>query len=412
MASFGACASLKDAEDVPDAGTDSAISSSDGSPEVPDGQTPEGDAKVPGRDASSTDANVSDARYQFDGGITPRPTCVGGSSESYVPDVGCKPGTGPGGCTFSKVVRACKNGDCKDGLCQDLDWDVEAPAGTKPAFVYQVWGAAPDAVWAVGDGVYFWNGTTWTSVDIGETFDNFTQAFAVAGTTREDVTILVGNFQTGPMYLKRRNGSGMWTSVGQINATVWGGGLFALGNDRFLVHLGSSGLYFSAPGSIPFLGSLYGFAGGQHYTNALSGFKADDVMVASNGGQGSMFFNGTQLKPFGGDGSHAVVYTPDLIAFLDTGQYLDLYEAVSPFNRIGARVDLAVESASTSGTWQGLDGTGAGRLFACGSAGIVMHRKGTTWVKETIPSPASMNSVWASPWGDVYTAGSKVWHGR
>jgi hypothetical protein len=135
-------------------------------------------------------------------------------------------------------------------------------------------------------------------------------------------------------------------------------------------------------------------------------------MVASNGGQGSMFFNGSQLKAAGFNGSHALVYTPDVLAFLSTGQYLNLYETVSPFNPIGARVDLNVESASTGGTWQGLDGTGAGRLFACGSAGIVMHRKGTTWVKETIPSPGSMNSVWASPWGDVYTAGNKVWHGR
>ena len=414
IAAFGACSGLKSGEGSgDDSGTPSPSTTT--SALLPDGALLDG-AAPPTPDAESqtetgpVDAGQVDAQFQFDGGIVPRPTCVGvgaGTSESWVPNAGCR--TGPGPCTFSKVTRVCKNGNCQKGLCQDLDFTAEAPSNPGK-FAYQVWGAAPDAIWAVGYGVHFWNGATWTAVDIGITLDTSTQAYAVAGTTREDVTILTGNHTTGPMTLRRRDSGGVFRAVGQINDRVWGGGLFALGQNRFLVHLGPKGAYLATPGSVSFLGLLYGFAGGQHYTNALSGFKADDVLVASNGLDGTLFYDGTELKKYGAP-AHAILYVPDAIAAMSVGAKVNIYNPASGAP-IGPQVDLAVELAATGTVWKGLDGTSLDRIFVCDADGIVGHRNATGWKRETIPTPMQMNSVFASPWGDVYVAGSRVWHGK
>lgn len=407
FAGLGACSGLKEGGDGADsAAPNVSTSPSDTSAPLPDGAQP--DVRLPDGATPPTDATARDAQYQFDGGIVPRPTCVAGVSESWVPNAGCVPNAGPGACTFSKVSRTCKNGNCQKGYCQELDYVAETQS--TPTYIYQVWGAAPDAVWAVGYGVWFWNGATWTSVDIGITLDNFTQAYAVAGTTRDDVTILTGNSNTGPMNLRRRV-AGVWRSVGQINTSVWGGGLFALGNDKFLVHLGSRGAFLATPTAVSPLGLLYGFASGQHYTNALSGFKANDVLVASAGGQGTFYYDGAELKAYGPP-AHAVLYVPDVIATLSSGSKISLFDPTNG-TAIGGPVDLS--STLTSPVWSGLDGTSLDRIFACSTDGVLARRNAAgTWTPEPLPSVTTpqMNSVWASPWGDVYVAGSRVWHGQ
>ena len=404
-ASLGACTSLKTNEGTADGSTTPSGSATTPEP-LEDGALPDG-AEPPTTDAGATDsATKSDAWItQFDGGPVPRPTCVSGTSESWVPNAACVPGAS---CTFSKVTRVCKNANCANGYCQDLDWATESPSAT-PGTIYHVWGAAPDAIWAVGDGVFFYNGSTWAPVDIGVTFDNFTQAFAVAGLTREDVTILLGNHVTGPMHLYRRNTSGVWQSVAQINDMAWGGGLFAMGNDTFLVHLGDS-VRLVTRTTISFLGETYGIPAGHHFTNALSGFKANDVMVASAGGQGSFYYNGNILKSFAGWPSHAVLAVPDATALMSVGSKIDLWAGDG--GRVGAQVNLYTESQTTDGFWSGIDGTSQDRIFAVGSKGIVLRRRASGWSKETIPSPTPMIAAWATPWGDVYATGGKLWHGK
>ncbi len=409
---LGACSTLKAGGEGQDAATTPQGTST--APEVlPDGALPDGATPVEPLEDGGVDSAIPDARSdawitQFDGGKVPGPTCVGtAASESWVPVAGCVPGVS---CSFTKVTRVCKNNSCARGHCQELDWVAESPSAT-PGTIYAVWGAAPDAIWAVGDGVFFYNGSTWAPVDIGVTFDNFTQAFAVAGLTREDVTILVGNHQIGPMYLRRRDGSGVWRPVAQLNnGGVWGGGLFAMGNDRFLVHQGSDGVYLATRSSVNRLGLLYGFAPGHHYTNALSGFKADDVMVASAGGQGAFYYDGFELKTFGGWPAHAVLAVPDATALMSVGSKLDIFGATGA--RVGAQVNLYTESQTTDGFWSGIDGTALDRMFVVGSKGIVLRRSATGWAKETIPTPSPMIAAWATPWGDVYTTGAKLWHGK
>lgn len=410
---LAACSDLKAGGDGADASPETSPTSigpleplADGA--LPDGALPDG-AKPP----TSGDAS-GDAQFQFDGGIVPRPTCVGNTSESWVPAPGCVPNAGPGRCTFTKVSRTCKNGSCQKGYCQELEFTVEQPS-TPAKFVYQVWGAAPDAIWAVGQGVFFFNGTSWAPVDVGETFDNFTEAFAVAGTTRDDVTILTGNFNTGPMVLRRRDAGGTWRAVNSVTAAVWGGGLFALGQNRFIVHLGTAGAYYAAPGQTTFLKDLFGFPGSHHYTNALSGFKADDVLIASAGFDGTYFFNGSEAKKLGTNGgppAHAVLYTPDVLGFLSVGSKVDLFDAVAG-TRIGAQVDLPTTLSAPSSVWKGMDGTSADRMFVCAAEGVLARRDSTgTFSRVTVPTPLQMNAVFASPWGDVYVAGSRVWHGK
>jgi len=411
-AALGACQDLKSGQDGADASPDTSSTTPPGEP-LPDG-APGGDGALPPIGDGAT-ADARDAQFQFDGGVVPRPTCVGTStSESWVPAPGCIPNAGPGACTFTKVVRTCKNASCRNGYCQELTFTAEQPSAT-PKFVYQVWGAAPDAIWAVGQGVFFWNGSTWSEVDVGVTFDNFTEAYAVGGTTRDDVSILTGNHTIGPMVLRRRNSAGVFKAVNTFQTNVWGGGLFALGRDRFLVHLGSRGVYFASPTQTTFLGNLYGFPGSHHYTNALSGFKADDVLVSSAGADGTFFFDGSELKKLsagGGPPAHAVLYTPDVLAFLSSGTKLDLFDATNG-SRIGAQVDLPTAAAAPSTVWKGIDGTSADRLFVCSADGILARRDATgTFTQETLPTPLSTNAVFASPWGDVYVAGSRVWHGK
>ncbi len=412
FAGLGACSGLKSGEDGTDASTSpSGTSTGPERPELlPDGALPDGaEPNLPDGARPSDAAAGRDAQYQFDGGIVPAPTCVGGVSESWVPAPGCIPNAGPGMCTFSKVTRTCKNGNCQKGYCQELDFTAEAP--TPPAYVYQVWGAAPDAMWAVGYGVFFWNGSTWSSVDVGVTFDNFTQAYAVAGTTREDVTILTGNFNTGPMTLRRRDAGGVFRSVGQINTAVWGGGLFALGQNRFLVHLGTRGVYLATPAAVTSRGPLYGFASGQHYTNALSGYKATDVLIASAGFDGSYFFDGFEVKKYGPPG-HALLYVPDAIAILSSGSKVLLINPTTG-TPIGTQVDLPATLAAPSSVWSGIDGTSLDRIFVCDKDGILARRDGTgAWTRETLPATVQMNAIFASPWGDVYVAGSRIMHGQ
>lgn len=407
-ASLGACSTLKAGgeEGGDGASSPSGPTSTSTTPALlPDGALPDG-AAPPELDASA-DAKSDAWITQFDGGAVPKATCVSGRSESWVPEPNCVPGVS---CFFSKVTRTCKNNNCADGYCQELDWVAESPKGL-PGTIYAVWGAAPDAIWAVGDGVFFFNGATWAPVDIGVTFDNFTQAFAVAGLTREDVTILVGNHTTGPMVLRRRDAGGVWRPVATLNnGGVWGGGLFALGNNRFLVHQGSDGVYLATPTSVDRLGYLYGFPAGHHYTNALSGFKANDVMVASAGAQGAFYYDGFELTSFANWPAHAVLAVPDATALLSVGSKVNIFNAGG--NRVGGEVNLYTESGVSTGYWQGIDGTGLNRMWVAGSEGIVLRRGAAGWSNETIPSPSTMIAVWATPWGDVYTTGGKLWHGK
>ncbi|MBK6464696.1 MAG: hypothetical protein IPF92_27390 [Myxococcales bacterium] len=413
-AALGACSTLKAGEEgAADGATDSPTAptgTGTGTELLPDGALPDGATPPPDAepDAEPDASAKSDAWItQFDGGAVPKPTCVGPNSESWVPEPACVPGAS---CFFSKVTRSCKNGSCADGYCQELDWVAESPKAT-PGTIYAVWGAAPDAIWAVGDGVFFFNGSTWAPVDIGVTFDNFTQAFAVAGLTREDVTILVGNHTTGPMFLRRRDATGVWRPVAQLNnGGVWGGGLFALGNNRFLVHQGSDGVYLATPTAVNRLGYLYGFPAGHHYTNALSGFKANDVMVASAGGQGAFFYDGFELKSFAGWPAHAVLAVPDATALMSVGSKINIFNASG--GRVGGEVNLYTESGTTDGYWRGIDGTGLNRMWVVGSKGIVLRRSATGWAPESIPTPSGMIAAWATPWGDVYTTGGKLWHGK
>lgn len=378
-----ACSSLKPtAASDPDAGT-----------------TPESEAGTEADAAAPRDGGTCNSPCA----TPPVAVCSGGNAITYLGQGKCVDYK----CKYTEVARTCKNGSCSGGICQELDWQVDAPAAGKG--IYSVWGPAPDDIWAVGDGVYHFNGTGWVPEDIGFAFDASKKAWSVHGTNADDVTIMVSDTNVGPTTLYRRV-PGRWTNVGRVTVPAYGGAIRGMGANRFLVHLGSDGLFLSTPTSIGEVVPMQPFIAGHLRSNSLSSFPGSDVLVAGYGSQGTLMFKNNDAKAYA-DQATAVVYVPDAVGGIYAGDTVWLYDPGTAAD-VGT-VQLSVVSGVSDGYWQALSGTSRARLFAAGTKGIVMRRDATGWIKEpALPSPGGIVHLWATPWGDVYAAGATLWRGK
>ena len=409
LVAAASCTGLKEGEQV-DAGTAGSPEGEGGSEDAPtgDGAAGDGAAGDAGGCASSCNAPM-------------KSVCNGGTSKTTLSPGRCEKGQ----CVYPEVTRPCKAGSCRDGLCEELTWSVEYGGATTS--LYSIWGTAPDDVWASGDGVFHYDGSRWSPVDVGVSFGaSGARAFAVSGTSRDDVALLVGNVNSPGTHELRRRSAGRFGPVANIPCNIAGGALFELSPREFFVHCGSSGVFRVGVGEpVPVTkivlnpGSFPG-GGSQPLTNGLSPLLFEDgelqLMIAggSGTGSGSFFYSSEDggRTSSGGPSAVSVMNAKDVFGFLETGLTASLYPTDGGPS---ARFPLNESIGETEGYWRSLVGTGRRRIFAGGSRGVIARHDGLVWSREAVPDAGSgtpIVSMWASPWGDVFAAGKHVWQGK
>ncbi len=402
-----ACTSLK--VDEPGPAVDGSAPPSDGATPLPDG------APSDGTDAARNDAAKSDAAACPTGcNGKAVSTCNGTTSETTLGLGQCVAGQ----CVYPKVSRPCRSA-CSGGLCTELTWSAStAPTAAGP--YYAVWGAAPDDLWAGGDTLAHFDGRAWSETNVATTFGAGKRIFALSGSSRRDVALLVGNPGGGAYQLYRLE-NGIFAFVEAIpNCDLAGGSLYARSATEYFVHCGERGIYRVATDATPRLSTIVAnpgsFAAGQTLSNALSGvvFSDGELSLMAAGASVSYFYSsddGGKVQT-GGTRAVSVLNAQDVFGFLQIGLDAVLYPTDG-----GAAVTTALNAAigETGGYWRSMVGTRKDRIFVGGSRGVIAHYDGVNWHRDAVPEAsvdAPFVSLWASPWGDVYGTGQRLWEGR
>jgi hypothetical protein len=367
------------------------------------------DAGTPFADAQPDADQNADARTECSTGCNrpPKAGCSAGNALGYNPRGRCVNEK----CVYTAFTTTCTNASCDNGICEQLDWKDVSPVATKA--VYSVWGPAPDDIWAVGVGVYHFNGTSWTAEDIGYDFSSFRRrAWSVHGTNSQDVTIMVSDESSSTTELYRRI-DGVWTVVSTLTGyAAYGGAILGIGRDQFLMNLGGRGLWLAKPSTLTNINNSMGpFILGHLLSNSLSATGNGDALVANYGQLGSLLYKSSNdaTSKFAPE-STAIAALGDGFGGIYAGNLVWLYRngAVTQLEEANIR-DLSTE---TSGYWQAMSGTSLNRIFVGGTSGTVMRRSATGWTKEpALPNAAAVVHLWAAPWGDVYAAGTHLWRG-
>jgi len=402
LLSAAACTSLKE-DEPPPTGADGSTPS----PTVTPGDSAPPDATTPRDDAASADGSTCPTA------CTKRAvsTCNGSTSETTLGFGRCVAGA----CSYPKVQRACRSG-CRDGLCTELTWATSLGAAAGP--YYAVWGATPDDLWAAGATVAHFDGTRWAPADLSAVLQG-RRVFAIAGASRDDVAMLIGNSGGGATALVRREGGTFRELTTLPSCSDPGGSLFAHTPTEYFVHCGDRGIFrvrlspLDVTAIVPSPGS---FPAGQPLHNALDGFVFDD-------GELTLMGAGTQVGYFysnldggkvvtGGTRAVSVLNARDVYGFLEIGLEATLYPTDGGAPRT---TTLNTAIGESEGYYRSMVGTGMNRVFVGGSRAVVAHYDGQSWHRDVVPEAGATTpfvSMWASPWGDVFASGASVWQGQ
>jgi len=343
------------------------------------------------------------------------------------------------------------------------EWHNPLPQGNN---LEDVWGSAPDNVYAVGRGALLhYDGQEWSILDDEETY------YGVWGSSASDV------FVVGDGGIHHYDGH-QWTTMEAIHHPqgVWGFGshdVFAVGGiDGYLIHYDgnawteldcdSNNAYYALWGSSASdlyiagedglirhwdgqacttvyydrdrnLWAIWGagpddiFVGGDsgviiHFDghswskqdlgtadfNDIWGFSGNDVYAASEGdraGTGSvMHYDGRQWSR---------VYETPLILKGIWGQASSELFAVGNGGRIYHAIGGAWTEMSHSVTNYGLDtvwGAAADDVFAGGGAGTMLHYDGRSWQPMDCGTDKNINAIWGLSGQDVYAVTHAPYH--
>lgn len=354
---------------------------------------PASDAAQPRLDAyaSSPDADAGSEVVPSDVGfVADAESCVGLNCEPVAcsRDNWCWDSPRP----FGRRLRAVFGTSARDvwavgdrGTAVHFDGTTWSPVDTgTTARLTDVWGAEENEYWAVGDGgtMLRWTGAAWTSVPSGTTSD----IKAVWGSGANDVWAVAD--ETAHHW----DGSAWSThDIGERFIDVWGSGandVWFLSMSRPLRHWDGSAW------------SDAGWIGG--YQRAIWGSSADDVWLVQRDGvhhrNGGVWSDAdpTHREMFGG-GNNVWGSGPSdvwVVGFAGKTRHFDGM--------------TWTERASTQSTLWGVWGSTSDDVWAVGDAGTIIHWNGTSWSDAGAGAPTTqdLKAVWGSRDDDIWAVGN------
>ena len=280
-----------------------------------------------------------------------------------------------------------------DGWCV-----VSSPTS---ANLTSVWGAAEDAIWAVGDGgsIVRWNGTTWLS----EVSPTAAGLKSVWGTARDDVWA-VGDAQGSTMTVLHRD-TNVWQPVSAplfrlIGLPLAGG----TSSDRSNVHVVS-----------PSDASLLQLAGGSWQYFPAHGRDYGCSQLAAvwgpSGAGSDVFAVGTTCALRSRAGTWSALPSPSSpLAAVWGSAADDVWAAGSSgvLYRWNGRGSSEVTPRPTTQSLRSLWGTAADDIWAVGQGDTILHFDGKTWAPKRSPTSGRgliLSGVWARSRSDAWIVG-------
>jgi hypothetical protein len=298
-----------------------------------------------------------------------------------------------------------------------ISWSIVDGGGVNG--LAAVWGSARDDVWAVGEGIAHWDGTRWSKVLDGLTYDDFP---SISGSGPNDVWVTLGS----------HNGvhwdGNQWTSVDVPGFHVWSAGP----NDVWAVGEGVShfdGVRWSTD-------LTFG------YLEAVWGSGPSDVWASGSGA--TIHWDGVRWSK--------AVGAPGVFAFWGTGPNdvwgtnWDIYHwdgtawsrsaSSRPYSggAIWAFGDADVWAMASMALfhWNGVEWTsvftfpsdflprcfaasGPNDLWVVGGGGVFFHWNGTAWSSVPSGTTKDLTTAWATSARDAWAAGDGAllhWNGK
>ncbi|MBI5502807.1 MAG: putative metal-binding motif-containing protein [Deltaproteobacteria bacterium] len=263
----------------------------------------------------------------------------------------------------------------------DMTWQA-LTAGAWAAQLTHMWGSGPDDVWAVGNGVWHFDGSTWTQ----DTTLAFYGIGDVYGTSRTDVWV------AGSGVINHWNGTG-WrpTLTGSTDtlSAVWAASptdAWAVGYNGVSMHWDGTAWNRVETGTTSNLIAVWGAA-------------PDDVWASAYGAGAFLHWDGTSwstvvtgftVVPYGIAGTSPT----DVWAVADAGTILhwDGTEWVAVAS--GVRQSLRAIRAN------------GGQVVIAGDGGLLLRRTATGWERlaPTGPTPTTFSDIWATGGGATLQA--------
>jgi hypothetical protein len=265
-------------------------------------------------------------------------------------------------------------------------WTEHHPPPMHGDDLFTLWGAAPNDVWAGGsNGLYHWNGTSWSSSLSMMT----TGVQALGGGAANDV------WMADAMYVRQWNGS-TWTSraVPAINGRLLG--FWSSGGSIYTVSAGG--------GIAKWLGTTWGtIDAGSRNVNAASFVDASQIVLAGNAGA-VWFYNGSNWVAH--DTPTSTAWT-SVAAVSLTDVWVTNGRRAAHWN--GTTWDeMNLAASEGSGIWR--DATGAPWIVTGAQA---FKRSGASWSTLTVGVP-DLWAVGGSGDNDIWVTtryGARHWNG-
>lgn len=296
---------------------------------------------------------------------------------------------------MARTVRV-RAGCSGDGVCI-----AQSPSR---ANLLGIWGAAADAVWAVGEGgsILRWNGSAWV-IEVSAT----TQALrGVWGTGRDDVWAAGDPQATSPTILHRD--AAVWQAITPPSLRFYGVPLLTgTSLDRSTVYIPST-----VEGSlIQFVGGVWGFLP-SHGQNL--GCAQLTAMWSTGGTLGDLWAVGSGCalrQPRGGIWTAMMPPPRDTLNAIWGSGADDVWAAgnTGTLYRWNGKATSEVTPKPTTQHLRGISGTAPDDIWAVGNSDTILHYDGSRWSPKRSPTSGrglALTGVWASSRREAWIVGA------